>query len=72
MGFECCSVQESERRTFAVKPIAKYVDECLKFDHLPNAKSSLTFLTESNRANSGFETTTCEQVRLALLRVVVG
>ena len=32
------SVQEPERGGFAVKPTAKYVDECLELVHVHNAK----------------------------------
>ena len=39
LGFECCSVEESDGRAFAVKPVAKYVDEWSDSVHVLEAMS---------------------------------
>ena len=42
--FECCSAVESERRAFAVKSVAKYVEAWSNLVHLLEAKSVRTGL----------------------------
>ena len=56
------SVQEPERGGFAVKPTAKYVDECLDW----------FMSTTRNSANLHDATTVCDQAEHALFRAVVG
>ena len=73
LGFECRrSVQEPERRGFAVKPIEKYVDGRLELVHVQNAKPVVTPLTEQRTANLHNGTTVCDQAEHALFRAVVG
>ena len=66
------SVQGSERRGFAVKPTAKYLDECLDLVHSQNAKLVVMPLSEQKSANLHDETTVCDQAEHALFRAVIG
>ena len=59
LGFEYHSVQEPERRGFAVKPTAKYVDERLNLVQLQTAKPVVTPLTHQKSAILHDETTVC-------------
>ena len=70
LGFEYCSIQKSEHRGFTVKPIAKYVDECLDLVQFQNAKLFVAPLTEQKSAN--LHDAACDQVQHALFRPVVG
>ena len=71
LGFEYCSIQESERRGFTVKPTTKYVDEsCLELVQFQNAKLFVAPLTEQKSAN--LHDAACDQVQHALFRPVVG
>ena len=72
LGFEYRTFQEPERRGFAVKLTAKYVDEGLDIVHLQNAKLVVTPLTEQKSANLHDDTTVCDQAERVLFRVVVG
>ena len=71
LGFEYRGVQEPERRGFAVKPTAKYVDECLELVPLQNAEP-VTPLTEKKSANLQDEIPACDQAEHALFRPAVG
>ena len=51
LGFEYRRYEEPERKAFAVKRNAKYVDKCLDLVHLQNAKPVVTPLTEHNIHN---------------------
>ena len=66
MGFEYRSVRESERRGFAVKPTAKYVDECLDLVNLRNEKPVVTPLTEQKSAHLHGEPTVRDQAEHSL------
>ena len=72
LGFEYRSVQELDRKGFAVKPITKYVDECLDLVHLQNAKPVVTPLKEQKSATLHDETSMCGQAEHALFTAVVG
>ena len=72
LGFEYRSERDGDRRGFTVKPIAKYVDECLDIVQLQNAKAVMTPLTEQKSLNLHDETTACDQVQHSLFRAVVG
>ena len=67
LGFGYRSVQEPERRGFAMKPTAKYV-ECLD----KNAKPVVMPLTEQKSPNLHGETAVCDQAEHAWFRAVVG
>ena len=62
LGFEYRSVHDGDRRGFTVKPIAKYVDECLDIVQLQHAKAVMTPLMEQKSLNLHDETTACDQV----------
>ena len=55
-----------------MKSGAKYVDECLDFVQLQNAKPIVTPLTEQKSAILHDETTAGDQVQHALFKAVVG
>ena len=61
LGFEYRSVQKPERRGFAVKPTAMYVDECLEIVHLQNARLVVRSLMQETSANLHDDTTMCDQ-----------
>ena len=66
-GFACCSVQESERRGFAVKLTAKYVDEFLDLVQLQNVGPMVTLFVRTEEC----ECTRCDSsVRSSGTRVV--
>ena len=71
LGFEHHRYEEPERKAFAVKRNAKYVDKCLDLVHLQNAKPVVTPLTEHKSANSREETTVCDQAEHALFSAVI-
>ena len=70
--FERCGIHESGRSGFAVRPTAKYVDECLDLVQLQNAPPVVTPLTEQKSSNLHDETTAPDQVQHALYRAIVG
>ena len=72
LGFENRSAQEAERRGFTIKPITKYVDDCLDIVQLQCAKAVMTPLTEQKSLNLHDETTACDQDQHSLFRAVVG
>ena len=55
-----------------MKPVEKYVDECLELVHLQDAKPVVKALTEQKSANVHDETTVCDRVEHALFRAVFG
>ena len=55
-----------------MKPIAKYVDECLDIVQLQHAKAVMTPLTKQKSLNLHDETTACDQIQHSLFRAVVG
>ena len=55
-----------------MKPIDKYVDECLDIVQLQYSKTVMTPLTERQSLNLHVETTACDQVQHSLFRAVVG
>ena len=55
-----------------MKPIDKYVDECLDIVQLQNAKAVMTPLTDQKSLNLHDETTRCDQVQHSLFKAVVG
>ena len=71
-GFEYRNVQDPNLRGSALKPTAKYVDECLHLVHLQNATPVVTPLTEEKSDNLHDETSVCDQAEHALFRAVVG
>ena len=72
LGIEHRSVHDDDRRRFTVKPIDKYVEECLDIVQLQHAKAVMTPLTERQSLNLHVETTACDQVQHSLFRAVVG
>ena len=72
LGFDYRSVHDGDRRGFAVKPTAKYVDKCLDIVQLQNAKAVMTPLTEQKSLNLHDESTVCDEVQHSLFRAVVG
>ena len=71
LGFEYRCVHDGDRRGFTVKPTDKYVEKCLDFVQLQDAKSVMTPLAEKKSFNLHDETTACDQVQHSFFRAFV-